>query len=370
MQVSSGQHPWRLVYRAHANTLRWVVSAGGGCAALIAWWLGHNGIALAIGFNVLIEGVATYQTYTARAAGLPWVYAALTAGRTMIVVAGVLVIVLLGPNETQVRLEWMLMSRAFCSALIVVPCHLFAVRRIPHGKDGESHSLVVDAIRFGAPMAISGVLLFAQEGIVRGALASLISAEAVERYYVHSKCVSIAGTFIVGPVGLWWGAQRFRLAAKGADLLELGARVALKRSLLIYAFLLGSMAMALPELLAVFGPRVKPDLVLIALLAIPPASQLIATLTNAGLMQAGRTHSLAWIQFGGLLFLAVGIIPAAKYFGLSGVCAVAAVGSVSVACLTASASQKRLPLNYQLGRSVSIAATVMILTLVAASYLR
>lgn len=368
MQVSSGRHPWRQVYRAHAHVLRWIILVGGACAALIALYLGQPGIALAIALNVAMEGAVTYQTYAARSAGLQGLYAALTAGRALLVVGAVGLVASMGPADSTLRLQWMLLARALCGAAIVVPCHVYCLRGSL--RTDVDRRLVGDAIRFGVPMAVSGVLLFAQEGLVRSGLASLISAEAVERYYVHAKCVSIAGTFIVAPVGLWWGPQRFRLASQGQDVLERGARVALRRSLLIYAVLLGCMAVALPELIAVFGPRVRPDIAMIALLAVPPAAQLVATLTNAGLMQPGQTHSLAWVQFGGLALLSAGIVPAATVLGVVGVCAAAAVSAVVVAFWTARGSLRRLPLNYQLIPSISVATLVMAITLGAAGMLR
>jgi O-antigen/teichoic acid export membrane protein len=368
MQVSSGKHPWQQVYLAHTHMLKWVVLVGGACAALIAWFLGQPGIALAIALNVAMEGAVTYQTYAARSAGLQGLYAALTAGRALLVVCAVGLVSLIGPADSALRLEWMLLARALCCAAIVAPCHVYCMRGSSRAE--IDRRLVADAIRFGVPMALSGVLLFAQEGLVRSGLASFISAEAVEQYYVHAKCVSIAGTFIVAPVGLWWGPQRFRLASQGGGVLESGARVALRRSLLIYALLLGGMAVGLPEIIAVFGPRVRPDLTMIALLAVPPASQLIATLTNAGLMQPGQTHSLAWVQFGGLVLLSAGIVPAAMLFGVVGVCAAAAASAVVVAFVTAQASIKRLPLNYQLVPSISVAILVMAATLSFAGMLR
>lgn len=361
MLISGGGYNWKAIYRAHIKILSCIIFFGAIFSAFVAWFIGWGGISFGLSMNIFAEGLIVYQTYISRAANLSFVYSLITAGRALSICLIIFIVSLSGANIDKLLFEDMIFFRGVFGVFVSLLCHFYFASDAHKVENGRKIS--IDAIKFGIPMAVSGVLIFAQDGLVRSTLASLISAEAVEKYYVHIKCVSIAGTFVVAPVGLWWGPQRFRLASQGKNVLERGAQSALRKSLLIYAALIGAMAVFLPEILKIFGPRVHPDIAMIALLAMPPAAQLVATLTNAGLMQSGHTHSLAWVQLGGLVILSVLIIPAVKSAGILGVCATAAISAVIVAFLTARASLKLLPLNYKIIQSVFLASILMVITL-------
>ncbi|WP_420590898.1 oligosaccharide flippase family protein [Bacterioplanoides sp.] len=199
--------------------------------------------------------------------------------------------------------------------------------------------------RYGAPIVLSRIGLFAITGLDRWLLADKVGVEQLAIYAIAAKFALVLG-LLMQPFGLWWFPQRIRLSQQPggdkqcADYALLGANMGI--------FLGAAMMMTLPAFLILALPvDYHGAATLVIGLAVVGAIKNAGDLLNLGCFSGDSSQSQMWIQWCAAILAVAGYLWLIPQQGVWGAVMVLAVVYAVRLLLFYWYSQRRLYLPYQ-----------------------
>ena len=314
---------------------------------------GSIATALLVGAVAAVEGVLAFLMVAARASGRLVGFAVGQIGRTLLVLAG-LALVLVVPRLAIDDVDEVLAVRlALVASTTVLVLGLLAPRF------GWSWRRLADAVHYGSGILVTSLLSLALDVADRYAVGSMGDEAAVGAYVVHVKVAALVGQGVLMPFMLWFPTERFR-HMRDADGGEAFFTTTAELFLLVLVIACGATFLAGPIVVATFAPEVTyaPGtlaLVLLSMLAIGMTHPL-----NIGLLRPGQTHKNVYAIACGLTVLALLLLPLTALLGPLGAAAARAVGSVAFLVGIAWLSQRVDPVGFALLRMAAVVVAGML----------
>lgn len=320
--------------------------------------------ALVFSLNVIAEVLLGYIIYYARAANRLGLYYASAVVRPLMVVSvwGLGLYLALGDSwlaKTQSAEEFLwvrfgVAALVFISIYVVV---LFLGRKESSQQVRFDKGLVYDAALFGFPLTIASALVALQDFIVRYLLANFVRPDVLIDYYVHLKAVALVGNFVVTPLAIWWGAERYRAMAKGEAYFTVRANGVMMKSAALYGLLSAGFLAVLPWIIGAFNSETHSSAFLASMLLAVPFTQMLVHLTNAGLMRKGVTKYQILVQVISLVTVSLACIGLIQWMSL-GVAGAFLLANILALIFSHSISVKFYPAQYSVLKSIFVASVV------------
>jgi O-antigen/teichoic acid export membrane protein len=246
--------------------------------------------------------------------------------------------------ESVIRVSALSAAAGVVVALLALS-HLATARTSPPPRGG----LYADAVRYGAPILASGLLVQASSFFDRYLLAGVMDSSAVGSLVVHAKVASIANPIVTAPLALWWPTVRFNHLndADGGDAF-FGATAVMV--LQIYLVVAGTLWFAAPMLVSWFAAGISFQPAVVAGYLIAMVCSGMSNPLNIGLLQQGRTHLNIYGVFGGAgLQLVLNVILVPRY-GAAGAAGAAAAGALASMLVLTALSQRVHPVRFPFAR--------------------
>jgi O-antigen/teichoic acid export membrane protein len=200
---------------------------------------------------------------------------------------------------------WRLIAAALAIALSFMVVGMGDKKSIYAGSSAQhkTSDLYRNAVAYGLPMLITGLLANVIEYADRYILKSYFDYVTLAHYVVYLKIAAILNPLIAAPFALWWPTERFR-RMEDADGGKAFFRDTAVLLLAVYLVAGGVLWFFSPWLITWFAPGIplEADIVLILILSVIFLG--MGAPMNIGLLNAGRTHMNVYgVLVGALLHL-------------------------------------------------------------------
>lgn len=342
------------IYAAHSTLLR--LAALMVLALALPIYLAFGISWALVALNGAVELYSSYLSYFSRAVRDIVKYFAVSVTRLVLPFSAASVVwagyVDLHPSLT---LPFLLVTR-FAGGTLVVLWIVKSISKTDSGSRHGSREDVKNALRFGVPLVLAGGVTYLQDLMIRATLGLDKSNPTLIQYYVHLKVAAIVSNLIVVPFGLWWASERFRLMARGAPAFEKEVSVVAWSTVTAFGLSAGLLYSLLSIAVNFFNPAISASGVLYMLILVPMFLQVLSSITNAGLMQAGQTGKVALVQgFSSALVIALAI-PVFHVCGIRGVLALLCFGALVSFSSQFYLSTKKYPVRYPILSSLLLLA--------------
>jgi O-antigen/teichoic acid export membrane protein len=172
------------------------------------------------------------------------------------------------------------------------------------GRSGESHArLYNDAVRYGLPLLVTGLLAMAIDFAGRYILDLYIDRSHLATYVVYVRLASIVEVIIIAPFSLWWPTERFRRleSSDGGRQFFRSVSIAMLAVLLAAA---GTLWFASDLVVSWLAPGVPSNRQVALLLTFTMVARGMAYPLNVGTLREGKTH---WNILGALAAAVVNV---------------------------------------------------------------
>lgn len=353
------------VFYSHISALS-LVSLGCLIFGAAALFIFDKNTVLLFLLNVITEVMLGYVIYYARASNDLKIYYSASVARPLLIVIAWMTVSYISSSGWQQNnnesIENFLLIR-FCIAAFIFAVIIWGTAVFDSKKQDAravfEKKLIFDAIKFGIPLTIASALVAFQDFLVRYLLANFVRQDILLEYYVHLKAVALVGNFVVSPLAIWWGAERYRAMAKGDSHFNERANSVMIKSCALYAFLSAIFLVVLPWTINIFSPGMQSSMLLASLLLAVPFTQMLVHLTNAGLMRQGVTKYQIVVQSLSLVTVSIGCVGLLRWMGI-GVAGAFLLANLMAFSVSYYLSIKFYPVRYRVVRSVGAAGFVFI----------
>lgn len=331
---------------------------------VFGYFLTSSSNSIPFSLNVVIEVMLGYLVYYARASNDIRKYYITAVFRPVLLViawAGYLYVQTGGSwtNGNQ-SVDTFLWIRCIAAGFVFLIAGMLTIgKQTAPIKDSFNKHLVLDAIKFGIPLTIASALVASQDFLVRYLLSNAVKANDLLGYYVHLKAVALVGNFVVTPLAIWWGAERYRAMAKGQIYFHDHANNIMLKCCLLYAFLSAVFMALLPIIINIFSPGMQSNVLLASVLLAVPFTQMLVHLTNAGLMRKGVTKYQILVQLSSMATVCLGCFLLLRWLSV-GVALAFLSANVVAFILSYMLSVRFYPVKYQLFKSIAAFSVVFI----------
>lgn len=231
-----------------------------------------------------------------------------------VVVQALLVVVLLEAGLGMMAVLW---AGAASSVLLV----LLLVRYvISQANAGTGLTLCCSDViclgRYGGPIVLSRLGLFAVTGLDRWLLAERVGVEQLAVYAIACKFALILG-LLLQPFTLWWFPHRFQLLQQPDGVRQCAGYALLGTNIGMYLAVV--MVMTLPPfLLLILPPDYHLAASIVAWLALVNAVKNAGDLMNLGCFSGQSSQAQMWIQWGCALLAIGGYVALVPQWGIWG----------------------------------------------------
>jgi O-antigen/teichoic acid export membrane protein len=182
-----------------------------------------------------------------------------------------------------------------------------------------SWQLYSDAVRYGWPMLVTGLLTMVIEFADRYILKAYFDYTTLAYYVVYLKIAAFLNPLIIAPISLWWPTERFkrRQTADGGMLFFRQVALIVLTILLLVG---GALWLISPWLITWFAPGAPQQPAVILLLILSVVFVGMGAPLNIGLLDSGKTHLNIYGVLGGAvihLVLCFALIPRYGLIGAS-----------------------------------------------------
>lgn len=295
-----------------------------------------------IAIPTFIEGFIAIPLTLMRMQSLAKQFCLLNVAKAIIQAGMVIVLLELGWG-----IDAILVAGAVASTLMVIALLRFQLSFFQHAGfvDCLQQCDLARIGRYGAPIVLSRIGLFAITGLDRWLLADKVGVEQLAIYAIAAKFALILG-LLMQPFGLWWFPQRIRLLQQPggtqqcADYALLGTNMGI--------FLGAAMMMALPAfLILALPPAYHGAASLVMGLACVAAIKNAGDLLNLGCFSGDSSQTQMWIQWFAAVLAVAGYLWLIPKQGTTGAVMVLAIVYMIRLLLFYGYSQRQLYLPYQ-----------------------
>ena len=285
-----------------------------------------------------------------------------------VVVQALLVIALLESGHGMMAVLW---AGAISSVLMVLLLLRFSLAQARHEEQvALSWSALKTLGRYGGPIVVSRLGLFAITGLDRWLLAERVGVEELAIYAIATKFALVLG-LLMQPFALWWFPHRFQLL-QHADGRQQCAHFALLGTN-VGIYLAAAMMMVLPSFLLLILPQsYHLAATVVVWLALVNAIKNAGDLMNLGCFSGDSSQAQMWIQWLCALVAITGYFWLVEDYGIRGAVAVLLLVYSLRLLLFYIISQRRVWLPYRHSLwlvNLTLCAVAVLLTQVLSSWL-
>jgi len=257
-----------------------------------------------------------------------------------------------GSRHSSVHVSDVLFWRLSSASLaIAFSMYVFKTRKFTDSSsvcpDGDLHSrhLYSDAIRYGAPFLVTGLLTMVIDFADRYILKAFFDYTVLAHYVIYSKIAAFLNPLIIAPLGLWWPTERFK-RLRNADGGMLFFRQTALKVLIVLLLVGGALWLFSPGLITLFAPGVVAEPRIQLMLIASVVFMGMGAPLNIGLLNSGKTHLNIYGVLGGAvihLLLCILLIPT---FGATGAALSTALSYLAYTLLLNVLSQRLIPVPF------------------------
>ena len=229
-------------------------------------------------------------------------------------------------------------AMAHLAAVVAIGCRL--VNR--YGWRWHSQ-LNAKLLRYGAPVALSGLAAFAYNGSERWILAGTISLEELGAYSASWK-IALLATFATQPFQLWWSPRRLALISE--QQYEQLVRYATLGIVWLISVCAGLSVFAPWLFQLLFGPAFTYSADIVTLLLMTVSCRVAADVLNAGCFAGESTLLQMFIQLSTAAVTLLCLFLMIPQFGAIGACSALLAGALYRLCAFYLCSQRLLRIDY------------------------
>ena len=335
-QVAHDGIPVRYAYRKLMIAAQPVAILIAVLLALGMKWVGYSTTEQVVAaFLIWFEAILLLGVSSLRAANLPSHFAFIQGLRsaTLIVFLAVALFgwIMISDVSDALVIRFGVAGIAVLLVFVIIPKekNISSKCKVSDGMVGKGKvnawPLYFDAIQYGFPLLLTGLLIMAFQFSDRFILKSVMNYNVLAEYVIHVKVVSALNLIIVTPFSLWWPTERF-LRRKDADGGQVFFCAVANVFLVVLLAVGGCLWLSAEWLLPIFAPSVAVSTHLMLILILSAVFFAMAYPLNIGLLDGGKTHKTIWGALAGLsiqIILCLVLIPrfgalGAAYANLAG----------------------------------------------------
>jgi O-antigen/teichoic acid export membrane protein len=210
-----------------------------------------------------------------------------------------------------------------------------------------------DAIRYGLPIMVTGLLTMIVEYADRYILKHYFDYQSLVEYVVHVKIAAVLNPLIMAPFAIWWPTERFRRMEdpdKGSSFFRNLSYFLLTAYLLVG----GGVWLFSPWIIRWFAPDITLDPLILLVLICSVVFMGMGSPLNIGLLSEGKTHMNIYAILVGAIFNLVACFSIIPRYGAFGAAAATAFSYFFYAGILNYLSQKVHPVPFAYGPMVLI----------------
>lgn len=249
---------------------------------------------------------------------------------------------------------WGVLTWRLLSAVAAIVVSIYLVKRMNKNREffrtdneGTTWQRYCDAVVYGLPMLVTGLLTMVIEFADRYILKAFFDYTTLAHYVVYLKIAAFLNPFIIAPIGLWWPTERFRRrqSADGGNLFFRQAALIILMILLLSGGVLWFIS---PWLITWFAPGTPQAPGIVLLLIVSVIFMGMGAPLNISLLDSGKTHLNIYGVLGGALIHIVSCFTLIPPFGTMGAALSTALSYLAYTLLLNFMSQKqtRVPFAY------------------------